>query len=546
MFKKQRVVVVDPIDAILEPEALRIRQMRETLRLRGDDFDRLFMSVLRAFASYAHTLPASEKHHHAWQGGLLSHSLDVALGSTRASSAFLYGHRVSPKHQDQVENQWRLAIAFTGLLHDCGKIFTGMKVTDDSGMKRWDPYQGTLIDWFKDQNVDRYRIEWEKSRQGHHEVLGAGLLHKFISPEIQSFLMSHHQNIWQSMTETIAGMDEEERFGALVRSADQDSVARDLTTYRTEPAAIEGERPETSVIQIIMELANADGWKLNVPGSRLWFIDGFVHLVWKSAAQDIAEKLQEKRIRGVPRETEALAELLIERGIAIPQKRKSGEQEPFWKISPPGVSISLNMLRLIPGILPDIEKEGRHEASAHVLSGAVKEPPLRASPRELNIPATDSTSKVVTDDVQKMNDFFGRIPRENAESLFRRDSTGIYLYHVLCAETLKVGTDLIIQEVTQNGWHLPDPHIPSKPVRRILGRLAILLKPGVGQWVTNHFDIPMAVEHPMTVVKPKGNAQTKEPSVRSILENLPPPSERPPLSELQKRSKVMPWRRNAK
>ena len=92
----------DPIDVLLEREAYRIRQMRDTLRLRGDGFDRLYMPVLRKFAAYAHLLPASEKHHHDAQGGLLSHSLEVSVGATRASSAFLYGHRVSPKYQDHV------------------------------------------------------------------------------------------------------------------------------------------------------------------------------------------------------------------------------------------------------------------------------------------------------------------------------------------------------------------------------------------------------------------------------------------------------------
>jgi conjugal transfer pilus assembly protein TraI len=280
----------DPIDGLLEREAYRIRQMRDTLRLRGDGFDRLYMPVLRKFAAHAHLLPASEKHHHDGQGGLLSHSLEVSVGATRASSAFLYGHRVSPKYQDHVESQWRLAIAFSGLLHDCGKLFTGMKVTDASGMKKWNPYRLSLMDWLEIEKVDRYRILWEKSRFGNHEMLGAGLLHFFISEEIQNFLTSHDQSTWKSITETVAGHNDEEKFGALVRKEDHYSVATDLALNRKEPGLCEGQRPEAIVIQIMRDLLSDPRWSVNVPGSRLWHIEDSFNLVWKSAAADIAEE----------------------------------------------------------------------------------------------------------------------------------------------------------------------------------------------------------------------------------------------------------------
>lgn len=544
----------DPIDVLLEREVYRIRQMRDTLRLRGDGFDRLYMPVLRKFGAYAHLLPASEKHHHDGQGGLLSHSLEVSVGATRASSAFLYGHRVSPKYQDHVESQWRLAIAFSGLLHDCGKLFTGMKVTDASGLKKWNPYRLSLMDWLEIEKVDRYRILWEKSRFGNHEMLGAGLLHFFISEEIQNFLTSHDQSTWKSITETVAGHNDEEKFGALVKKEDHYSVATDLALNRKEPELSGGQRPEAIVIQIMRDLLSDPRWSVNVPGSRLWHIEDSVHLVWKSAAADIAERLIENRIVGVPRDAEGLSALLIERGIAIPRKLQNGEQEQCWKLELPGVSVPLNMLRLTPGVLPDLQPSVPvEEQDAQSSSDLFKRSEGQGSvTRTGNLPPRFQSKTPIQQKSpleEPLAAFFERFPKERARSFFHRNVEGVHILHIACADFLGIATDVMVREITQKEWHVPDPRIPNKTVRRVSGQLGILMKSDIGSWLTTHFDLALTAEHPLTVIpaaertaKPKKENLT----ARSVLNSLPRPDERPPLSELQKRSKVMPGRKHAK
>jgi len=86
-------------------------------------------------------------------------------------------------------------------------------------------------------------------------------------------------------------------------------------------------------------------------------------------------------------------------------------------------------------------------------------------------------------------------------------------------------------------------------VRRVSGQLGILMKSDIGSWLTTHFDLALTAGHPLTVIpatertaKPKNEDLT----ARSVLNSLPRPDERPPLSELQKRSKVMPGRKHAK
>ena len=66
-------------DTLLQPHAERIAALKELAGLPEDAWQRLYAPVLERFARFVQELPASEAHHHARFGGLLTHALEVAV-----------------------------------------------------------------------------------------------------------------------------------------------------------------------------------------------------------------------------------------------------------------------------------------------------------------------------------------------------------------------------------------------------------------------------------------------------------------------------------
>ena len=70
-------------------------------------------------------------------------------------------------------------------------------------------------------------------------------------------------------------------------------------------------------------------------------------MVWKAGAQEITELLAKDRITGILRDPDTLADILIERGLAIPRlDGEGGRTYRYWRMAPSGMDAALYMLRL--------------------------------------------------------------------------------------------------------------------------------------------------------------------------------------------------------
>jgi hypothetical protein len=133
-------------------------------------------------------LPASESSHHAYPYGLLDHSLEVMLASTKAcADKFEDAHYGGDMSARDCGHALRLTSILSGH-HDIGKVF-GVEVKDEKSGEIWDPAREPLA-YFKARHempiLDATPFRFVKGRGlNSHEDRGRKLLPIVLHPRIR-------------------------------------------------------------------------------------------------------------------------------------------------------------------------------------------------------------------------------------------------------------------------------------------------------------------------------------------------------------------------
>lgn len=130
---------------LLKQHKDKIENLYSFTQLDRPRFDALYVELFKNIALYVQKLPASENHHHAYLGGLLEHSIEVATYCGRIAGRFLY-----IADGEEKIGQWSAlytyAMASAGALHDVGKALTDIDVVIINGKHRtlWMPHKGPI------------------------------------------------------------------------------------------------------------------------------------------------------------------------------------------------------------------------------------------------------------------------------------------------------------------------------------------------------------------------------------------------------------------
>ncbi len=334
------------VDRVLATQAELIGQIRHTLALTGNLFESVVRPVIARYAAFTHLLPASETHHHRGAGGLFRHGLEVAHWAALASEGVLFAPGGTPRERKAQEPRWRLAVCLAGLLHDIGKPVSDLSVLDREGRTSWNPYIEHLTDWAAKNGVDRYFLRWREKRHQRHEQFSVLVTERVLTPECITFLTRTGPDIMQAMLEAIAGIDRGSTFYRLVAEADRKSVERDLKANYLQVDASLGVPVEKYLLDAMRRLVRSGRWQANEKGARIWrFRDG-LHLVWRPCAREIVDVLAKDGIAGIPRDEDTLADILIERGLAVPNTLPDGTSCRYWHMQPDDLQVTLILLRL--------------------------------------------------------------------------------------------------------------------------------------------------------------------------------------------------------
>lgn len=319
---------VVPPERLLADQRELVSKIERALGMTDKDFERLVKPTLFKFAEYVHLLPASEHHHHRGAGGLLRHSLEVAFFATRSSEGVIFEQDNTPGGITQGEPRWRLAAFLSGLLHDSGKPITDMSVVDKEGHREWDIFtKKTLYEWAKENKIDRYFLRWERNRHKRHERMATYAIGKLLSDEVIAYLRAGGKEINQALMDAVTGLSVSTPLSRLMLRADSASVEMDLREQyidRVDQNAV-GIAVERYLVSAMRALIAARDWKANEPGSVVWVGEDAAYVNWRKAAQDVTRQLQKDNVPGIPQSPDTLAEILLDRGLAIGQPVESSE-----------------------------------------------------------------------------------------------------------------------------------------------------------------------------------------------------------------------------
>jgi len=501
--------------------------------------------VLHRYAAFVHLIPASETHHHRGPGGLLRHGLEVAFRAMRLSHGLLIGRERPRAEQLQLEPRFWAAATLAGLLHDAGKVIGDVRVTDPDGRRTWEPLAGDLIDWAAGHGLAQYRVHWRDARErGAHESFNLMAVRCLVPPVLERWLLTPDRSLYVGFLATLTGVRHPSRLIELVRRADQSSVERDLKSQHPAPL------PTTARVSIdgylldaMRRLLQEGRWQVNVPGARVWLLrDHGLHLVWPAAAKDLAALIAQEGVSGMPRDPDSLAEVLIERGLAVaaPDTVEEAGRHRTWRLAPAplardgGQPVSLYFLRLRePALLfPDQEPEpvavlvapstdaSARPAAPPVVSEPVAPSLAAASPAPAHAVTVEPDDDVGVADPQSTTRVAPAAAHEARSWLAARGDLGQRLLQPLAlrdgftAEDVRWQQGLVwlcfpdwfdrvgwpstqaAEALSAEGLLEPDPSTPMRRVRDHAGRRWLVLSAEVSTLLSQLLDDPNAHDDP--------------------------------------------------
>lgn len=301
-----------------EPFLTRIEQ---ALGLAPENHSVDVTPILNAVAEFVQLLPASESHHHAHPGGLLTHLLEVAAGALyRAEESKL---PVGRPTEEQLLHapRWRFAVLAAALLHDIGKPISDVDVTILSAQGEpapWDGLGGRMGAF-----GHCYRVSFPlKHEYSAHKRLPVILLTSIVPPSTMRWL-SGDPGLLPSLIAYLSGETDGGAIGKLVKAADQKSVADNLlagsrTRFGTARQVPMIERLMDALRRMLAEgsiTLNREGAAGFCDGQEMWFVAGTI-------ADKTREYLNHSEIReagaaGIPTDNSRLFDTWLDYGAVV-------------------------------------------------------------------------------------------------------------------------------------------------------------------------------------------------------------------------------------
>ncbi len=334
-------------DRLIETQWELIGQIQESGLASKQVFEQYYLEPLRCLASYVHLLPASESHHHRGAGGLFRHAVEVALWSLQLGDRVLLPGDQAPRRRREIEPRWHVAVFLAALCHDIGKPVTDLKVTSEDGEKTWNPFAEDLYSWANANSVDHYFLHWKPNRGRDHTTVSILMAERIISRSTLAWIHCGDPELVLWLVESIGCQPSQTNMiHSLVVRSDQVSVARDMETLGSVFAGYDiGVPVERMLLDIMRRLVREGVWTVNVPGSRLWFMDGYLYLVWPAAGEEMAAVINREKMPGMPRSPNSILDMLAERKLAEVNGAANGEGR-YWVIAPGPIAEKIPNIRL--------------------------------------------------------------------------------------------------------------------------------------------------------------------------------------------------------
>ena len=382
------------------------RQLFEALRpklgLPPELFESSVRPVIASFAEFVQLLPASESHHHAEPGGLLTHTMEVVGFALDYRRGQILPKGAPPEAIGEQAHRWTYAVFVAALLHDVGKPIADLRVHVRKGASTsepWSPHAGSMAAC----GATSYRVEFaapEAKQYELHKKLPVLLLKSFVPAWILGWLSADGGPLHE-LCFHLAGekAGQEGMLHQLVSRADAESVRRNLVSGSRVRFATARRVPLIEqLMQALREMLREGGrLPLNRSGAAGWVHGGDIWFVSKRLADEVRAYLlaMEPEEGGIPRDDQRLFDTWQEYGAAVPDPRT---RRAVWDVLVIGTGYehALTVLRFpLPVLFERVESypaamQGRieiHEGRSGIREAGEKDAPKPAIDEAANAAA---------------------------------------------------------------------------------------------------------------------------------------------------------------
>ncbi len=286
----------DGPDGLLVSQSELLRRIRSAAGGTQAEFDRLYLPVLNNYARHVQGLSAAREGTRRSAGGMLRLGMQVAFHALQASGGVIFSGRETAERRRVVEPRWRYATFIAGLcVETCRPL-------GESGIP--------------------------------------AVIAKILSADGEQYLREGGDLVVPVMLDAIAGSAGRGAEFALHRIVED---VRRRVSGQGEGAAL-----APLLIDAMRRLLRNGTWKVGERKARLWHGEDGLYLVWKTASNEIGDLLDRDRIQGLPRDANALRDILARAGAIEPNPRGGF----LWTIRPPNAANALVAVKIKdPGLL---------------------------------------------------------------------------------------------------------------------------------------------------------------------------------------------------
>ncbi|HGN6767197.1 TPA: MobH family relaxase [Neisseria gonorrhoeae] len=305
-----------------------ISGIKMNLGLSDENWSKDALPFLEKYIAFVQRLPASESHHHAGDGGLVRHTLDVAALALVASTSQSWPPNAKTEEIAKKTAVWRYGIMCAALLHDVGKTVTGFQVElFDSAISLekllWLPDTGSMAESGKLY----YRVEFPdaKSAYSTHAEIAWTFFQALVPSHVRQWLATTDPNLMITLRNYLSGKKDGSPLEQLIKNADMTSVSRDLRSGSRQRFSTAKRKPfiET-IMETLKEMLSDRGVHFSIAttaGGDLFRKGDRIYLMSKNVPDYIRQYLRKNQhpaTGSFPADNQRIFDTLFEYRAVIP------------------------------------------------------------------------------------------------------------------------------------------------------------------------------------------------------------------------------------
>lgn len=305
-----------------------ISGIKMNLGLSDENWSKDALPFLEKYIAFVQRLPASESHHHAGDGGLVRHTLDVAALALVASTSQSWPPNAKTEEIAKKTAVWRYGIMCAALLHDVGKTVTRFQVElFDSAISLekllWLPDTGSMAESGKLY----YRVEFPdaKSAYSTHAEIAWTFFQALVPSHVRQWLATTDPNLMITLRNYLSGKKDGSPLEQLIKNADMTSVSRDLRSGSRQRFSTAKRKPfiET-IMETLKEMLSDRGVHFSIAttaGGDLFRKGDRIYLMSKNVPDYIRQYLRKNQhpaAGSFPADNQRIFDTLFEYRAVIP------------------------------------------------------------------------------------------------------------------------------------------------------------------------------------------------------------------------------------